>query len=403
MDETGAATSVDIGCTAKINRLPVTALLALTMTSFIATANETVPAGLLPEIAQGFHVNEAWAGQLVTFCALGSGVAAIPLTSAVRTWQRRQVLLLVLAAFLVCNAITAVSSNYILTLATRFAVGLATGLAWSLLASYARRMVPASMQGRALAVAMIGIPLALSVGVPLSVWLGSLVGWRSVFGILSAMSFALMAVVRWKVPNYPGQNTTHHSPIRRVLTTPGVRPVLFVVTFWILPHYILYTYIAPFLTSIGLARDVDSILLIFGLSAMLGIWFVGAFVDRWLRLLVLVGLGAFATVSLIFGLGVASPVVICVGVVIWGSSFGGAPTLLQTALADAAGDGAEVAQSALVTVFNLSFACSGIVGGVLLETAGAGSFPWVVTTLLAIGLLVAWRAKAHSFPTGRRR
>jgi hypothetical protein len=35
-----------------------------------------------------------------------------------------------------------------------------------------------------------------------------------------------------------------------------------------------------------------------------------------------------------------------------GLQFGGAPTL-QTALADAAGDGADVAQSALVTVFNL--------------------------------------------------
>ncbi|MFY1005130.1 MFS transporter, partial [Escherichia coli] len=60
---------------------------------------------------------------------------------------------------------------------------------------------------------------------------------------------------------------------------------------------------------------------------------------------------------------------------LWGLSFGGAPTLLQTALADAAGDGAEVAQSMLVTVFNLAFAAGGAMGGVLLETAGAGALP----------------------------
>ena len=88
---------------------------------------------------------------------------------------------------------------------------------------------------------------------------------------------------------------------------------------------------------------------------------------------------------------------------IWGFSFGGAPTLLQTALADAAGDGADVAQSALVTVFNLSFAGSGIIGGVLLETTGVVAFPWVVSSLLAIGLFTAWRAKTHGFPSGKRR
>src|SRR5471032_2517067 len=97
-------------------RLPVAALLALTMASFIATANETVPAGLLPQIAQGFGITQAWAGQLVTFCALGSGLAAIPLTIATRGLQRRLVLLLAIAGFLVCNAVTASSPYFALTL-----------------------------------------------------------------------------------------------------------------------------------------------------------------------------------------------------------------------------------------------------------------------------------------------
>jgi len=386
-----------------VERLPMAGLLALTMTSFIATANETVPAGLLPQIAQGFHVTPAWAGQFVTSCALGAGVAAIPLTAATSRWRRRHVLLLVLAVFLVCNAITAVSPNYVLTLAARFAVGLATGLAWSLLATYARAMVPAPMQGRALAVAMVGIPLALSLGVPLSAWLGGMIGWRSVFGIMSGMTLVLMVWVFWAVPDYPGQTTDSRLPIRQVLAIPGVRPVLFVVMAWILPHYILYTYIAPFLASVGLARNLDFVLLIFGLSAMFGIWLVGSLVDRWLRLLVLVGLGAFAFISLIFGLGFTSPLVIYLGVALWGLSFSGAPTLLQTALADAAGNRADIAQSMLVTVFNLSFTGSGIIGGVLLETAGVVSFPWIVLLSLIMGLFTAWRANSHGFTSGPRR
>ena len=403
MNESSGTVAERIECGASPGRLPLSGLLALTMTSFIATANETVPAGLLPQIAQGFHLTEAWAGQLVTSCALGSGMAAIPLTAATRTWRRRHVLLLVLVAFLVCNAITAASSHYGLTLLARFAAGLATGLAWSLLATYARCMVSASMQGRALAVAMVGIPLALSIGVPLSAWLGAMIGWRSVFGVMSGMTLVSIGWVFLAVPDYPGQAASNRLPMKHVLATPGVRPVLFVVMAWILPHYILYTYIAPFLAAAGLSRHVDFVLLIFGMSAMCGTGLVGALVDRWLRLLVLTALGAFALVSLTFGLGNPSLCIVCVGAAVWGLSFGGAPTLLQTALADAAGNGADVAQSMLVTVFNLSFAGSGILGGILLESAGAHAFPWVVLLILMTGFVMAWHATAHGFTSGPRR
>lgn len=402
MDEGSGTVVGRAECVTSAGRLPMSGLLALTMASFIATANETVPAGLLPQIALGFHITEAWAGQLVTSCALGSGIAAIALTAATSKWQRRHVLLLVLVAFLVCNAITAASSQYVLTLVARFTVGLATGVAWSLLATYARRMVPVSMQGRALAVAMAGIPLALSVGVPLSAWLGTMIGWRSVFVIMAGMTLGLMGWVCLTVPDYPGQAANDRLSMKQVLVTPGVRPVLFVVMAWILPHYILYTYISPFLASLGLVGHVDFVLLIFGISAMFGIWLVGSLIDRWLRLLVLTGLGAFAFVSLTFGVGSTSLWVICVGVAVWGLSFSGAPTLLQTALADAAGEGADVAQSMLVTVFNLSFAGSGITGGVLLESTGAKSFPWTVLLILMTGFFTVLRANAHGFTSGPR-
>ncbi|MGH8393646.1 MAG: MFS transporter, partial [Pseudomonas sp.] len=164
------------------SELPITGLLALTTASFIATANESVPAGLLPHISDTFEVSQAWAGQWVTACALGSGLAAVPLTLALQGWPRRLVLLLTVGVFCLCNAVTALSPYFALTLVARLIVGVATGVAWSLLAGYARRMVAAPLQGRAMAVAMLGIPVALALGVPLSAWLGEQIGWRNVFG-----------------------------------------------------------------------------------------------------------------------------------------------------------------------------------------------------------------------------
>lgn len=383
--------------------LPVSALLALAMTGFICILTETLPAGLLPEISAGLDVSPALAGQLVTLYALGSLLAAIPLTIATQGWRRRNVLLLSIVGFLLFNSITTWSSNYVLTLVARFFAGMAAGLAWSLIAGYARRMVAPHQQGRALALAMVGTPIALSLGVPLGTWLGGMLGWRTAFGLMSLFSIALIVWVLAKVPDYPGQAHTQRLPLRSVFLTPGVRPVLAVVLTWMLAHNILYTYIAPFIAPAGLTGEVDMVLLAFGVAALAGIWVTGRLVDRHLRQAVLTSLATFALVALLFGLYAESVAVLYIGIFVWGLTFGGAATLLQTALADAAGPGADVAMSMNVVIWNSAIAGAGLLGGVLLGQFGVASFPWVMLALLLSGLWIASAASHHGFPSGQRR
>lgn len=213
-------------------RLPLSALLAMAMSGFVAILSETLPAGLLPQIGAGLAVSEALAGQLVSVYALGSLLAALPAASLTQGWRRRRVLLLALLIFFVCNSLTAVSSDYRLTLLARFGSGVAAGLAWGLLAGYARRLVPPEQQGRALAVAMLGAPLALSLGVPLGTWLGGLLGWRWAFGLLSLTALLLVGWVLRSVPDFPGQPAGRRLRLLGVLRTPGVRPVLLVIVAW---------------------------------------------------------------------------------------------------------------------------------------------------------------------------
>lgn len=382
--------------------LPVAGLLALAMTGFICIMTETLPAGLLPEIGAGLHISSALAGQMVTAYALGSLSAAIPLTLVTQRWRRRRVLLLAIIGFVVFNSITAFSTHYDLTLVARYGAGAAAGLAWALLAGYARRMVTRAQQGRALAIAMVGTPIALSLGVPAGTWLGAAVGWRLAFGIMSGATLLLIVWVLAKVPDFPGLAHHERLPFGHVLRTPGVRSVLSVVMAWMLAHNVLYIYIVPFIAPARLAGEADRILLLFGFAALFGIWLTSRTVDHALRLSVLASLAIFAVVAGVFAIGSASPVVIMIGVTVWGLTFGGAATLLQTALADAAGEGADVALSMNVVAWNSAIAGGGILGGVLLETWGAMSFPWAVMGLALAGLLIAWKARSHGFRPGHR-
>ncbi|WP_395944407.1 MFS transporter [Brevundimonas sp.] len=379
------------------------ALLALAMTGFICIATETLPAGLLPQVADGLGVSQSLAGQTVAAYALGSLVAAIPLTLLTQTWSRRSVLLLTVFGFLVFNSLTALSQNYGLTLIVRFLAGAAAGLAWSLLAGYARRMVAPHQQGQAMAIAMVGTPIALSLGVPLGTWLGATLGWRLAFGVMSLMSIGLIAWILLAVPNYPGQKAGKGIPLGRVAGLAGVRAVLGVVLFWMLAHNLLYTYIAPFAARAGLADRVDLVLFIFGAAALIGIWISGRFVDRALRASVLVALSIFAITALALILAGSHPAVLLVATAAWGLTFGGAATQLQTALADTAGDGADIALSMNVVVWNGAIAAGSLLGGILLGKGGAGTFPPAVLALTLIALSIAFTARATGFPPGPRR
>jgi len=396
-----SAPTARVGVAAE-GRLPLASLLALSMAAFITILTEALPAGLLPQMAQSLAVSEAWVGQTVTIYAIGSLMAAIPLTAATQGLRRRPLLLAALAGFVLANTVTTLSTSFVLTMTARFLAGVSAGVLWALLAGYAARMVPEHQKGRAIAVAMVGTPLALSLGVPAGTFFGNLVGWRVCFGIMSGLALVLMLWARLKLPDFAGQAAGRALSLRQVFTLPGVRPVLVAVLAFVLAHNVLYTYIAPFLSEAGMAQRTDAVLLVFGVASLLGIWIVGVLIDRRLRAMTLGSIGVFAMAALALGVARDVPGVVYVAVAAWGVAFGGSATLFQTALANVAGSAADVAQSMLVTAWNLAIAGGALVGGVLLERLGAGAFAPALVALLVVALGVVWAARRHGFPAPKR-
>ncbi|MCX5599529.1 MFS transporter [Streptomyces phaeochromogenes] len=382
--------------------LPLAALLALATAVFVTSLTETLPAGVLPAMSTDLGVGESAMGQSVTVYAVGTALTAIPLSAATSGWRRKRLLLTAMAGFAAANTVTAVSTDYSLTMAARFVAGVAAGLAWALLAGYARRLAPAHLQGRAIAIVMTGIPVALSLGVPAGTFLGEVLGWRVTFTLMTVLAVALLGWIAAGVPDQPGQRRgAGRVPILRVLTIPGVTSVLFVTLVFVLAHTILYTYIATFLDGLGMGGSTDLVLLVFGVASLAGIWFVGARIDRRLRALTLASALLVAVAASLLAVPADSPALVYAAVALWGLGWGGAPTLLQTAVTDAGGDSADAAQAALVTLWNAAMAGGGVAGGVLLDHLGTGSLPWSVLLLLIPVVIVVGRAQG--FPAGGER
>lgn len=382
-------------------RIPLLALLALATAVFITSLTETLPAGLLPAMSADLAVSESATGQAVTIYAVGTVLTAIPLSAATASWRRKRLLLTAMTGFALANTVTALSFGYALTMVARFVAGVAAGLAWALLAGYARRMAPVRLQGKAIAVAMAGIPVALSLGVPAGTFLGNALGWRTAFLAITVLTVVLLGWISAGVPDQAGQERSARLPMSHALAVPGVVPVLFVTLLFVLAHTILYTYIATFLSHLGMADSTDVVLLVFGAASLVSIWIVGAHIQRRLRALLLAGNVLVAVAAALLAATSGSHALVLLAAALWGLGWGGVPTLLQTAVSDAGGDSTDAALAMLVTLWNVAMAGGGVVGGILLELAGSSSFPWAVLVLLVPVLGAVIRARTHGFPARR--
>lgn len=381
-------------------RLPLASLLALAVTCFVTLLSETLPAGLLLQMSDDLGISTSTAGQTVTVFAVGCLVGAIPLTSLTASLPRRAVVVGMLLGFVVVNTATALAPSLPILLATRFLAGLGAGMTWALIPSYARRLSPPHLAGRAIALTALGSTLALAVGVPAGTALGEVVGWRWTFGVLSVVALGLVVWVRLGTADVPGTPRSGSGGIPAALRVPGVRAIIVTTAAVIVAHNLLYTYVAPYLADVGLGESLGQSLLVFGAGSIVGAILVGIFGDSHLRQLAVGGTAALVASLMLLGT-VREPVVLLVTVAVWGAVFGSIAPVLQTASAGAAGASADAAQSVVVTVWNLAIALGGAVGGVGLAVAGAGALPLLSLPLAMVALVIVVGGRRYAFPPGR--
>ncbi len=382
-------------------QLPLPALIVMGCTTFISIMTETMPVGLLPQIAGGLGVSDGAAGQLVSAYAIGTVLAAIPAVMLTRGARRKPLLCAGLLGFLIANTGTALAPALAVALAVRFIAGAFSGLLWGMLAGYAMRITAPERAGRALAIAMTGIPLALAAGTPLGTWLGTTAGWRWAFAAVSLFTVVILVAALILVPDAPGQQARTRIPLLKVLRIPGLATILAVVFTWMVAHGLLYTYIAPYLRQEHLDLRPDVALVIFGATAIGGILITGSLVDRMLRRLALASVSLFIVAGVILLAARGSTPLAILAIVLWGLGCGGSATQFQTAAADAARENADAAISMVTTAFNLAIFTAGAAGAVLVDGVGARALPAAMTALALIALAAVALGRRAAFRSGR--
>lgn len=373
------------------------ALYALALATFAIGTTEFVVVGLIPGIAADLNVSVPTAGLLVSLYALSITLGTPVFSALTGRFPRRGLVIALMAIFTACNLAAAVAPSYATLLLSRIVMGVAHGVFFGVGATVATNCVPKSKAGRALAIMMGGLTVAMVIGVPLGSWIGQLFDWRTPFLIVTGMGTVALIGLIWFVPRH----ITHQAPapFLKQLSLLGNRrlaTMYLLTTIGFGGTFVIFTFLSPLLTDItGLPEQMVNIaLLLFGGSTFVGNLAGGRLTDavgtRKAMIILLSGLiASFALIPL----AVYNEIAILVVIAVWGVFAFAIPPVMQSGVVATA---EEVAPDALgtasgfnIAAFNLGISSGSFVGGLLLKGPGLLAAPYAAIAMAVVALLIA--------------
>ncbi|MDT3396287.1 MFS transporter [Streptomyces sp. B1866] len=361
------------------------ALLALAIGAFGIGTTEFVIMGLLPEVADEFHVSIPTAGYATTGYALGVVLGAPLLTLVGTRFTRKQMLTLLMGLFVAGNLLTALAPAFWVLLAGRVLASFAHGAFFGIGAVVAADLVAPARRAGAIATMFTGLTVANIVGVPLGTGVGQAVGWRAVFFGVAGLGLLGVAGIAVLVPATPGPAAARLGRELAAFRNPQVWLAMAMTVLGFGGVFAAVTYITPMMAdAAGYAESsVTWLLVLFGVGMFTGNLVGGRYADRSLVRMLYVSLGALAAVLALFTLTAHDKAAAAVTVFLIGAFGFAAVPPLQKRVMDQAPGAPTLASAANIGAFNLGNALAAWLGGLVID-AGLG-----YTSANLVGALMA--------------
>ena len=366
-------------------------LIALALGGFGIGLTEFVIAGLLPEVAADFHVDEAAAGWLISGYALAVVVGALGLTAAATRIPRKAALLGLMVLFIAGNLLSALAPDYGVMLAGRVLAALCHGAFFGIGSVVAASLVAPERQARAIAIMFTGLTAANVLGVPFGTLLGQALGWRSTFWAITVIGVLALIGVAVLVPRDAGEGSS--AGLRGELSAFRSGQVWLSLVATVLGFggmFGAFTYIAYTLTGVSgfPSAAVPWLLILFGLGLFVGNWVGGRLADRSIDGTLLWLLSALAVVLVAFALVAGMPVGAVIALVLMGAFGFATVPALQLRVLSYASHAPTLASGANIAAFNLGNALGAWIGGLTIAAGLGYRSPLWVGAAMTVGAAV---------------
>ena len=257
-------------------------LLTLSASYFTVGIGALSVVGLLRPIAHSLDMLPGTIALLVTAFALTYAITAPLMQVLIGNWDRRRLIEIGLLTIALGAGMSAASAGWWQIAAARVITAIGAALVGPMSSATGAAIVPAERQGAALSIVFAGMPAATVLGVPMSAWLGDLLGWRLVMGLVAALALAVLACVRRMVPIQSGRPTPVPPALLGTITNRLVGPAVGVTFFQMAALFATYSLMPEFLAlDFGVTQSLMPVALAtYGIGGILGNLMAG----RWLQM-----------------------------------------------------------------------------------------------------------------------
>ena len=368
------------------------ALIILSLSSFMIVTTELAPIGLMSALAHDLHQTEGIMGLIVTGYGWIAAISALCSVVLLARFPRKPLLVILMLVLAVSNLIVAHSQSFMMIFLARAIGAIAHGGFWALIGSIAYHLVPKEKLGLATSIIFSGVSVASVLGVPFANWMTQLQGWQLAFNVMGIAAVLVAFLIVFYVPKISQDLPPEKGFFADVLQHPSLKRLFSLTALIISAHFAAFTFIEPFLVNVVHLpiNQIALLLLIFGVSGLIGNILAAKWIDQYLFAIVMMALVGIC-LSLLGLVYIQHQFVLGQTIsflILWGASIAALFVGLQTWVLKTAAEQVTAASAIYVAIFNASIGFGALVGGILIQASSLRYAFQLIILLLIVGMII---------------
>ncbi|OWA35786.1 MFS transporter [Saccharibacillus sp. O16] len=348
--------------------------------------------GVLPQIAQKFHITPAQAGYLVSAFALIVAVSGPFLTLLASGINRKKILLISILMFAVSNIVYAYTSSFQVMLAFRIIPALFHPVFFSIALATAASLVPPEKIGRAVTQVMAGVTVGFAFGVPITSFLAAKISLQASFLFGAVISLIAFVGIMMRFPSIPVTERMSFGRQLGVLRSPQLWLTILIVVMIFTAMSSVYSYFAEYLGEVTHMNGtwISLMLMVFGITMIVGNFLFGYWLNKSRTRTVILFPITYAVIYSLAYYGGVYFWPMAVIVFVWGAVHAGGLIVSQSLLMQETREAPEFGNSLFVSFSNIGITLGTGIGGWLIAQLGVQQLIWggILFCILAFLLIM---------------
>ncbi|EDM37977.1 putative sugar transporter [Pedobacter sp. BAL39] len=351
--------------------------------------------GILPQIAEYYHINIGTAGYLLSIFALTIALTGPFMVLYASKFDKKKIMMYALGLFLISNFFSIFSPPFWLLMILRIVPTILHPAFFSMVIAAATKDTSAQMQMRLTSIIIGGIALAQVTLIPFTTFIASIYTWQWSYVVQGLIILVALIIMYKFLPSMPNKEVKSYKNQLSILIRPrfiaGTAVNLFLITAW----FCSYSYFADYLSKAkGLsAQEISYMLLLFGVMGVISNFVAGRLLGKYMIWTTLFFITGTFLVPFAFQYTTGSILSVAMVVGFWGIMYGPCFLIGVGHMVSAAPDAKEFANSLQTSFGNLGVSLGAATGGWFINYYGISITPWVGIGFGVMALIVMfWRA-----------